>query len=55
MKFDPVFAAGDMLKVLDFDKLPRMISPLTLDDLKEFYQQQAAALGYTATEEGEAP
>jgi hypothetical protein len=55
MKFDPVFTAGDMLKVLDFDKLPRMISPLTLDDLKEFYRQQAVVLGYTATVEGEAP
>lgn len=46
MKFDPIFTAADMLKVLEMDRLPRMISSLTLKELKNFYIQQAKSLGY---------
>ena len=45
MKLEPFTLASDLLKVEDFDQLPRMIKPLKLDDLKSFYRHKAKAMG----------
>lgn len=42
--------SSDLLKVEDFDTLPQMIKPLTLDELKAFYRNLAIKLGRTAVE-----
>lgn len=42
--------ASDFLKIEDFDKLPAMIEPLTLEQLKEFYRDLGKKLGRTAME-----
>lgn len=50
IKTDPFLLAGDFLKVNDFDIMPRMIEPLTLEELKEFYRQKAKDLASRAVE-----
>ncbi|MEK7573539.1 MAG: nucleotidyl transferase AbiEii/AbiGii toxin family protein [Patescibacteria group bacterium] len=45
MQLEPFILASDFLKVEDFDYLPKMIKPLTLDELKYFYRQKAQDLG----------
>lgn len=45
MQLDPFILASDFLKVEDFTFLPRMIKPLTLNELKSFYRQKAKDLG----------
>lgn len=45
MEIEPFLLAADFLKVEDFTFLPRMIKPLTLDELKTFYRQTAQDLG----------
>lgn len=47
MEIDPFLLASDFLKVEDFTYLPRMIKPLTIEELKKFYRQQALDLGKT--------
>lgn len=42
--------ASDFLKIEDFDVLPRMIKPLTLDELKKFFREKAKELGRKAVE-----
>ena len=45
MELDPYILASNFLKVEDFDFLPRMILPLTLEELKAFFRQQAKEMG----------
>lgn len=40
-KIEPLLLSSDFLKVEDFEYLPRMIKPLTLDELKSFFRQEA--------------
>lgn len=41
MELDLVWLASDFLKVNKFEYLPKMLLPLTLEELKEFYRDQA--------------
>lgn len=41
MELDLIWLASDFLKVNKFEYLPKMLSPLTLERLKEFYRDQA--------------
>ena len=50
MQLEPFILASDFLKVEDFDYLPRMIKPLTLDELKFFYRQKAKEIGKKSLE-----
>jgi len=44
IKTDPLLVGADFLKVEDFDYLPKMIKPLTLEQLKSFFRQRAKQL-----------
>ncbi len=48
LSYDPITFASDLLMVEDFTVLPRMITPLNLDELKQFFRTKAQALGSTA-------
>lgn len=50
MELEPLLLGADFLKVEDFDYLPKMIKPLTLKDLKEFFRQQALVIGRKSVE-----
>lgn len=41
IKLELVMIAGDFLKVEQFDTLPKMLVPLTIKELQEFYKEQA--------------
>lgn len=41
VKVDPLILGADFLKIDDFDYLPEMIKPLTLDTLKSFFRQKS--------------
>jgi hypothetical protein len=43
-RLDPVFLGSELMKVNRVSALPKMILPLSIDDLKEFFSQQAATL-----------
>ncbi len=45
MELEPYILASHFLKVEDFDYLPRMIKPLTIDELKSFFREKAKELG----------
>ena len=45
VEIEPLLLGADFLKVEDFDFLPRMILPLTLEELKAFFRQQAKEMG----------
>src|SRR3989344_4231198 len=45
MDLDMELIAMDMLKIEDFIELPKMIKPITLDELKIFFRQKAKELG----------
>lgn len=45
MEFDFVFIASSFLKVRQFDTLPKMLVPLTLKDLKDFFVDQSKKIG----------
>lgn len=49
MEVDPLLLAADLLKVEDFDYLPKMIKPLKLIDLKQFFRQRAKEIGGRVT------
>lgn len=52
MKIDHWILSSDMFDVVDkFDSMPRMIKPLTLEELKIFYRQKAKELGMRQVEE----
>jgi len=51
MKNDPFILAANLLnKVEEFDYMPKMIKPLTLDELKSFFRQKAKEVGMRAVE-----
>lgn len=45
MELDVILLAADMLKVEDFDFLPKMVKPLDLSKLRDFFRQQAKGIG----------
>ncbi len=47
---DIVILSEDLLKVEDFNLLPKMIKPLTLEGLKKFFRQKAIELARRAVE-----
>ncbi len=49
VSYDPITFSSDILTVEDFTALPRMIAPVTLDELKQFFRTKATMLGSTAT------
>lgn len=50
MELDIILTASDLLKINNFDYLPRMIKPLTLDKLKLFFREKAKELGRKSIE-----
>lgn len=44
-EIDPYLFASDILQVMEFDYLPKMIEPLSLQKLKTFYTELAKTLG----------
>ena len=50
MELDIVLIASDFRKVEEFDFLPKMLVPLKLSDLKEFFKQEAIELAKRVTE-----
>ena len=50
MELDMVLIASDFTKVEQFDFLPKMLVPLKLSDLKEFFKQKAIELAKRVTE-----
>lgn len=50
MELEPLLLGADFLKVEEFDYLPRMIKPLTIEDLKEFFRQKAKEIGKKSVE-----
>lgn len=49
-KIEPFILASDFLKIDDFDYLPLMIKPITIEKLQIFYREQAKKLGQKSTE-----
>lgn len=50
MKTEPFFIASDFLKIEDFEFLPKMIKPLTLEQLQTFFREKAKEIGIKAVE-----
>jgi hypothetical protein len=50
MDIDPWSLSTDFLSVEKFDSMPRMIKPLSLEQLKQFYRQKAKKLGLRQVE-----
>lgn len=50
MEIDIILVGGDFLKVAEFSYLPKMIKPLTLEELKSFFRQKAKEIGRRAVE-----
>lgn len=50
MKLDPFMLSSDFLKVEEFDFLPKMLVPLTNEELNVFFRKQAIMIGKRVTE-----
>ncbi len=50
VKLDPFIVGTDFLKVEKFDFLPRMIKPLTLEELKSFFKRKSKEIGGKSVE-----
>ncbi len=50
ISIEPFLLSADLLKVEDFDYLPKMIKPLTLKTLKEFFREKAKEIGRKSIE-----
>lgn len=50
VKLDPFIIGTDFLKVEHFNFLPKMIKPLTLEELKSFFTQRAKEIGGKSVE-----
>lgn len=50
METDILYLASDFLKSQKFEVLPKMIKPLELGELKDFFKKQAIDLGWKVTE-----
>lgn len=44
-KIDPFILASGFLGVEDFEFMPKMLKPLTLEELRKFYRARAKKLG----------
>ena len=44
-KLEPFIIASDFLKVEEFEYLPKMIKPLTLQQLKDYFRKKAVEIG----------
>lgn len=49
MELEPFMVATDMLKVDDFQTLPKMLKPLTLTQLRNYFRTKAKELGKKVT------
>jgi predicted nucleotidyltransferase component of viral defense system len=49
-KLEPFILASDFLKVEEFDYLPKMIKPLTIEQLKDFFRKKAIEVGKQGVE-----
>ena len=49
-KLEPFLLAADFLKVEEFDYLPKMIKPLTIEQLKDFFRKKAIEVGRKGVE-----
>lgn len=50
IEIEPLLLGSDFLKVEDFKFLPKMILPLTLEELKAFFRQKAKEMGLKSIE-----
>ncbi len=50
VKLDPYIIASDFFKIETFDTLPRMIKPLSLEELRAFFQETAKDLARKSVE-----
>lgn len=50
LKLEPILIASDYMKVENFENLPKMLVPLSLQELKDFYREQAKKLGMAVVE-----
>ena len=50
MELEQVMVAADFLKVEKFDVLPKMLVPLTLNQLKNFFREKSIEIGKRVTE-----
>jgi len=50
MEYDIILVGGDFLKVDDFNFLPKMNKPLSLEKLKSFFRKRAKEIGIRAVE-----
>lgn len=50
MELDFVWIAANFLKINNFDKMPRMIAPLKLKELQDFFKDQAKNIGMEVVE-----
>ena len=50
IKFDPFIIGTDFLKVESFNFLPKMLKPLTLEELKSFFVRKAKEIGKRSIE-----
>lgn len=48
-RYDPVLFAADLLKIEQFEYMPRMIKKLSLQDLKDYFLDLAKKIGNKAT------
>lgn len=45
LELDLIWLGSDFLKAANFENLPKMLVPLSLQDLKDFYREKAKQLG----------
>lgn len=50
IEYEPTVLGSDLMKVEEFEYLPKMIKPLTLETLKSFFRQKAKELGMKSVE-----
>lgn len=50
IKTEPFILAAEFLKAEDFEELPKMIKPLTLDKLKSFFREEAKKISQQSIE-----
>jgi len=49
-KLEPFILASDFLKVEEFEYLPKMIKPLTIEQLKDYFRKKAVEIGKKGVE-----
>jgi hypothetical protein len=43
-ELDPILIAADFMKIEEFDFLPKMLVPLAVSELQNYFKQQAAKI-----------